>query len=162
MFRIMLILSPTFLLAAETDILPRTVNFIIFAVLMYYWTAKHFKNLYKSRIELISNRLGSIEQQLNEAKKNKDDAIKKIEKANKDADEMVSLAKIQAKSLSESIKRDAELEVENLIKYYSDQKLFEERRAKLEIIDELVDEMINSNLNLSQDELLNIVSKRIS
>lgn len=162
MNRILLILLPTFLLASETDIVPRTINFIIYAFIMYILLAKHIKRIYFNRIESIQDRLVSIEKSLDDAKKNKDEAIKKIEIANTEADKLIALAKEQAQKLSESILKDAELEIESMKKSYEEQKRFEEKRAKNEVVSELIDEMLKANVSLGQNDLLHIVSRKVS
>ena len=60
------------------DIVPRTINFIIFAAILYYLIANPVKNAYKGRIEGIAARLDNIEQKLKESKAKKDDAIKRV------------------------------------------------------------------------------------
>lgn len=162
MNRLIFILLPTFLLASESDIFPRTINFIIFVVIMYFLLAKHVKKIYSDRIDNIKNRLVSIEKSLDEAKKNKEDAIKRIEIANNEADKLIVLSKEQAAKLSENILKDAENEIENMKKSYEEQKIFEEKKAKAEVVNELLDELLNSNINLKQNDLLDIVSRKVS
>lgn len=162
MGRIIFILLPTILLASETDIVPRTINFVVFVAIMYYFTANKIKVLYKSRIENIQNRLVAIEKELEEAKKNKDNIAKRIEKANQEANDMIALAKVQADKIGENILKDVESEISQLEKIHCEQKVFDERRAKLEVVNELLDEMLNSNINLKQKELLDVISKKVS
>lgn len=162
MSRIILILLPSFLLASETDILPRSINFVIFVIIMYYLIADKVKVIYNSRISSIQNRLITIEKDLDEAKKKKEDAIKRIEKANNEADEIVALAKLQAEKIGENILKDVESEISQLEKTHNEHKIFAERKAKLEVVDELLDEILKSNINLKQKELLDIIYKKVS
>lgn len=162
MNRLIFILLPTFVFASESDIFPRTINFIIFAVMMYFLLAKHIKKLYNNRIENIKNRLVSIEKSLDEAKKNKENAIKRIEIANNEADKLILLAKEQATKLSENILKDAENEINSIKKAYEEQKIFEENKAKVEVVNEILEELLNSNINLKQSDLLEIVSRKVS
>ncbi|MBZ7976296.1 F0F1 ATP synthase subunit B family protein [Campylobacter sp. RM12637] len=162
MNRLIWILLPTCLLASDTDIFYRTINFVIFAVMMYLLLAKTIKKIYCDRIDNIKNRLVSIEKSLDEAKKNKEEAIKKIEIANNEADKLIELAKEQAIKLNENILKDANNEIENMKKSYEEQKIFEEKKAKEEVVNELIEELLNTNVNLKQSDLLDIVSRKVS
>ena len=62
-----MILAPVLLLASSaqgsgvTDIIPRTINFLIFAAILYYLIAQPAKEFYLSRKGDIANRLDSIQ-----------------------------------------------------------------------------------------------------
>ena len=58
----------------ETDFLPRAVNFIIFASLLYYLIANPIKNFFKGRTEGIAAQLNEIETKLQAAKDEKKEA----------------------------------------------------------------------------------------
>lgn len=162
MFRFLMLFTPMILMANDTDIVPRTIHFFIFVALMYYLLANPVKNFYFSRINSISNKLKSVEDSLEKAKMDKELAIKKIEKANKEAEELIQLAKVQADKLSEQIIKNADEEIKNMEKLYLEQKAFEEKKAKVEVISELTDELLHSKINFKQDKLLEVISRKVS
>lgn len=162
MRRLSLILLPIFLFASDTDIVPRTINFIIFVFIMYFLLANVVKSIYKNRITSITNKLVKIEDELDKAKKQKEEAIKRIEIANKEADELIVQAKVQAEKLSEKIIKDAENEILNLKKTYEQQKKYEIKNAKEKVVSDVLDEIISKNINLEQDSLIKLVSRKIS
>ena len=144
------------------DIVPRTINFIIFAAILYYLIANPVKNAYKGRIEGIAARLDNIEQKLKESKAKKDDAIKRVEEAKANADSLVETAKKEAFLISERIKEETMQEIVNLEKSFQDQKEFEKRRMVKSVVGEILNEIFASDsVKMDQSELINIMLKRV-
>lgn len=54
--------------SGEYDILPRAINFTIFAAILYYLIAEPLKGLYFKRLNGIAERLDSIQSKLKESK----------------------------------------------------------------------------------------------
>lgn len=54
--------------SGEYDIVPRTINFLIFVAILYYFVANPFKAFYKNRILRISLKLDEIQKKLLESK----------------------------------------------------------------------------------------------
>ncbi len=67
--------------SGEYDILPRAINFTIFAAILYYLIAEPLKGLYFKRLNGIAERLDSIQSKLKESKGKKEEAILKVEEA---------------------------------------------------------------------------------
>lgn len=159
-----LLLSFPFVLMADGgyDIVPRTINFIIFAAILYYLIANPVKNAYKGRIEGIAARLDNIEQKLKESKAKKDDAIKRVEEAKANADGLVETARKEAFLISERIKEETMQEIVNLEKSFQDQKEFEKRRMVKSVVGEILNEIFASDsVKMDQSELINIMLKRV-
>ncbi len=145
------------------DIVPRTINFIIFAAILYYLIANPVKNAYKGRIGGIAARLDNIEQKLKESKAKKDDAIKRVEEAKANADGLVETARKEAFLISERIKEETMQEIVNLEKSFQDQKEFEKRRMVKSVVGEILNEIFASDsVKMDQSELINIMLKRVS
>lgn len=161
--KILLLLFPFVLMAdGGYDIVPRTINFIIFAAILYYLIANPVKNAYKGRIEGIAARLDNIEQKLKESKAKKDDAIKRVEEAKANADGLVETAKKEAFLISERIKEETMQEIVNLEKSFQDQKEFEKRRMVKSVVGEILNEIFASDsVKMDQSELINIMLKRV-
>jgi len=161
--KILLLLFPFVLMAdGGYDIVPRTINFIIFAAILYYLIANLVKNAYKGRIESIAARLDNIEQKLKESKAKKDDAIKRVEEAKANADSLVETARKEAFLISERIKEETMQEIVNLEKSFQDQKEFEKRRMVKSVVGEILNEIFASDsVKMDQSELINIMLKRV-
>lgn len=161
--KILLLLFPFVLIAdGGYDIVPRTINFIIFAAILYYLIANPVKNAYKGRIEGIAARLDNIEQKLKESKAKKDDAIKRVEEAKANADGLVETARKEAFLISERIKEETMQEIVNLEKSFQDQKEFEKRRMVKSVVGEILNEIFASDsVKMDQSELINIMLKRV-
>ena len=144
------------------DIVPRTINFIIFAAILYYLIANPVKNAYKGRIESIAARLDNIEQKLKESKAKKDDAIKRVEEAKANADSLVETARKEAFLISERIKEETMQEIVKLEKSFQDKKEFEKRRMVKSVVGEILNEIFASDsVKMDQSELINIMLKRV-
>ena len=161
--KILLLLFPFVLMAdGGYDIVPRTINFIIFAAILYYLIANPVKNAYKGRIESIAARLDNIEQKLKESKAKKDDAIKRVEEAKANADSLEETARKEAFLISERIKEETMQEIVNLEKSFQDQKEFEKRRMVKSVVGEILNEIFASDsVKMDQSELINIMLKRV-
>ena len=161
--KILLLLFPFVLMAdGGYDIVRRTINFIIFAAILYYLIANPVKNAYKGRIEGIAARLDNIEQKLKESKAKKDDAIKRVEEAKANADSLVETARKEAFLISERIKEETMQEIVNLEKSFQDQKEFEKRRMVKSVVGEILNEIFASDsVKMDQSELINIMLKRV-
>ena len=155
--KILLLLFPFVLMAdGGYDIVPRTINFIIFAAILYYLIANPVKNAYKGR------RLDNIEQKLKGSKAKKDDAIKRVEEAKANADGLVETARKEAFLISERIKEETMQEIVNLEKSFQDQKEFEKRRMVKSVVGEILNEIFASDsVKMDQSELINIMLKRV-
>lgn len=144
------------------DIVPRTINFIVFAAILYYFIANHIKNAYKGRIAGIAARLDSIEQKLKDSKAKKDDALRRVEEAKANAASLVETARKEAILISERIKEETRQEVANLEKSFQDQKEFEKRRMVKSVVGEILNEIFASDsVKMDQSELINIMLKRV-
>ena len=144
------------------DIVPRTINFIAFAAMLYYFIANPIKNAYKGRIAGIAARLDNIEQKLKDSKAKKDDALRRVEEAKANAASLVETARKEAVLISERIKEETRQEVANLEKSFQDQKEFEKRRMVKSVVGEILNEIFASDsVKMDQSELINIMLKRV-
>lgn len=144
------------------DIVPRTINFIVFAAILYYFIANPIKNAYKGRIAGIAARLDNIEQKLKDSKAKKDDALRRVEEAKANAVSLVETARKEAILISERIKEETRQEVANLEKSFQDQKEFEKRRMVKSVVGEILNEIFASDsVKMDQSELINIMLKRV-
>ncbi|ELJ8939573.1 F0F1 ATP synthase subunit B, partial [Campylobacter jejuni] len=100
--------------SGEYDIIPRTINFLIFVGILYYFVATPFKNFYKNRIVKISSKLDEIQKKLLESKAKKLDTMKKLEEAKASAAAALITAKKEAEILVQNIKKETQDELDLL------------------------------------------------
>lgn len=165
----LLILAPVLLLASggeesgSTDIIPRTVNFLIFASILYYLVAEPAKQFYLGRKGDIANRLDSIQVKLRESHGKKELALSKVEEAKATAKVLVETAKKEAVILSEKIAMDLHVEIENLDKAFQDKTDIERRKMTRAVVSEILDEMFKEgSVSLDNDEIVKIVNKKVA
>ena len=145
----LLLLAPIALFASggegggSTDIIPRTINFLIFAAIMYYYVADAAKEWYLGR--------------------KKEIALAKVEEAKANARALVETAKKEAVLLSEKVAQEAEAEIEGLEKAFEDRVTIERRKMQRVIVCEILDEMFKEgSISLDNDEIVKIVNKKVA
>jgi F-type H+-transporting ATPase subunit b len=146
-----------------TDIIPRTINFLIFAAILYYYVADAAKQWYLGRKNDIANKLDSIQVKLKESHGKKEQALQKVEEAKANARALVDTAKKEAVLLSEKVALEADQEIENLEKSFQDRVLIERRKMQRNIVNEILDEMFKEgSISLDNDEIVKIVNKKVA
>lgn len=164
--RLFLFIVPVCLLssdASSTDIIPRTINFLIFFSLLVYFLSTHIKNFYYGRLNKIANRLEEAQSYVLEMNMKKEQAVQKLEKAKQQADSIVINAKQQADVFSKAMEEDLQKELLSLQKSYEEQKVYMQRKMKLEVVGNVVDKIFDSKeTELSQDDLIKMIIKKVS
>lgn len=163
---ILLSLSPLALLAASSgsgdyDIVPRTINFVIFAAILYYLLAKPIKNFYNDRITKIALRLDDIQKKVLDSKNKKLEIMKKIEEAKKESSNMVTLAHKEAELLVQKIKDETKNDIALLEKQFEEQQEYEQRKMYKELVSKMLTDVFDKT-ELKQDDILNIMLKKVS
>ena len=74
---------------------------------------------------------------------------------------MVETAKKEAEFAEEKVKNATEFELKQLQKAFEEQKEFESRKVKKDVVNEILEEVFDKNsINLDQNELIDIVHKK--
>ncbi len=147
----------------ESDFLPRAVNFIIFASLLYYILANPVKDFFKGRSVGIAKQLNEIEDKLQAAKDEKKDAQSRLDASEKKADEIIVDAKAEAKILAEKIVIANQNELLLLEKQLDEKITLEERKSAREAIDEVLSENITTDdINIDTTKVIDILSKKVA
>jgi len=166
MLFIVLALMPLALLASdnvETDIKQRVFNFVIFAGIVYYMLADKLKTFFQDRSKSIQSELDEVQNALEESKKKVEDANTNLEEAQKLATELVNEAQNDINSIKDRIAATYEQEINSLSKSFDDKLTLETRKAKSQIVNEVLNELLSDdNISISQDDLVNIVLKKVS
>ena len=147
----------------ETDFVPRLVNFIIFAGLLYYLLANPIKNFFKNRQAGIESQLKEIEEKLQAAKNEKKEAEERLEEAEARALQIIEDAKKEAVVLAEGIARANETELKAMEKQFEEKLTLEEKKSAREVIDEVLGESItNDDIMLGESKVVEIVKKKVA
>lgn len=147
----------------ETDFLPRAVNFIIFAALLYYLLANPIKNFFKGRSEGIAAQLNEIENKLQAAKDEKKEAQNRLDESENRAEEIIADAKAEAVILAEKIAIANQNDLAHLDKQLEEKMSLEERKSAREAIDEILsDNITTDDIMLDEAKVVEIISKKVA
>lgn len=165
-----LLIAPTVIFAAtaengahEYDIIPRAINFFIFAGILYYLIAEPIRSFFVGRKTSIADRLNSIQEKLKESNKEKEDAKELVAKAKVQAKNLLETNQEEIEILKSKILADLDAEIEIIQKGLEDQMQIEKRKMTREVISEVLDEMFSKDMaSLQKDKMLDIVMKKVA
>ncbi len=166
----MLLLLPAVLLASgategdgKTDIVPRVINFAIFASILYYLIAKPIKEYFTGRTNEIADRLTSIQDKLKESKDEREQALQSVKDADETAVDIIETAKKEADILSEKVAQNLKKDLENLQKSHDDRISVEEKKMSRGVVQDVIEEMFDGGkIDLKNDDFLNIIKKKVA
>ncbi len=158
-------LLPVLVFASEgegsTDIVARTLNFIIFAAILYYLIANPIRNFFKQRRETIASKLEEVQKKVEEAKVLKEQAQKELQEAKENAKSLLETTHKEIALLKEKFKEDLALELSILEKSYEERMEIESRKVIRESIKEVLDEMFKKEgAVLDKKSLVDILLKK--
>ena len=149
--------------AVETDIVQRTVNFIIFAGILWYLLADKIKAFFAERSLSIQSELDKVQDTLKASQDKVTDAQKKLAEAKKIATEIVEGAKADVDSVKQKVATAVDSDIANLNKNLDEMMKVEISKAKKEVVTQVLEELLSSeNIKLTQNELANIVLKKVA
>jgi F-type H+-transporting ATPase subunit b len=147
----------------ETDILQRSVNFIIFVAITYYLIADKIKTFFKKRTLSIQSELYKVQQLLKESENKVKDAKQEIKDAQKLALDIVDTANADISIIKTKISDMTNQEIINLSKSFDDKLIIETKKVKNEVVTKLLESLLSSeNIVLSKKDLANIILKKVA
>ena len=147
----------------HTDIVERSVNFFIFAAILYYLLADKMKTFFGDRTKSIQAELDKAQEMIKESQKRVDDAKKEVEKSKAIAEELIAAANGDIESIKSKINDSVEQEIKVLGKVSMDKQDIETREVKKEVVQNILDQLLSDdNIALSQDDLANIILKKVA
>jgi F-type H+-transporting ATPase subunit b len=147
----------------ETDILQRTVNFLIFVAIIYYLLADKIKVFFSDRTASIQSELDKVQQILKESETKVSNAQAELENAKKIASEIINTANSDISSIKTKIEESVEQEIAYLSKNFDEKIEVETKKIKKEVVNEVLNELLSEdNIALSQNDLANIVLKKVA
>ncbi|WP_104721177.1 F0F1 ATP synthase subunit B [Helicobacter mesocricetorum] len=162
---ILLAVIPYMLLAAsgtgEIDIIERTINFVIFFALIYYFAADKIKAIFADRREEIASSLAKIQEKLQASKKEKQKTLKDLEEAKRVASEIIETAHKETYVIAQKIEETTRIELEGLVKQFNESMAFERRRIEKSVINEVLEEVLyKDSIALSKEVLAQSLLKK--
>jgi len=151
--------------AAEggTDIVQRTVNFVIFAGILWYLLAEPVKNFFGGRSQDIADELQKVQDRLKESKQAKEAAEAKVTEASKLAEEIVATASKEGKILNEKILKQCDLDLEMMSKQGGAGMELEQRKMIRNLVNEIMDDVLAQESSaLDKDAMANIIMKKVA
>lgn len=147
----------------ETDIIQRTVNFLIFAGIVYYLIAEPVKAYFTGRTQGIADELEKVQNRLKESKAAKEAANAKIDEAKKLAEEIMSSCKKENVIINEKMAAQLEFDLSNLEKQQSDVMELDKRQMVRQVVEEvLADALSQDNSGLDKDAFAEIILKKVA
>ncbi len=146
-----------------TDIVWRTINFLVFAGILYYLLANPIKSFFKGRSASIAAELERVQEKLKESKLAKDRALRKIEEAQKIAGDLLESSKKENKILNEHIVRQCEADIENIIRQHVALMDLEQRKMVRALVDEVMHDLLNQESEgFDKEAMAQIVLKKVA
>jgi len=147
---------------SEVDIVPRTVNFIIFVAILYYLLNDKLRDFFNNRKKEIQNELKMVEEKLAESNKKTEDAKAELEKAKELASSLVENTKNELDNIRQKVINKYEEEIKVVEKAFEERIELETKKMKKEVVEEVLDEILKDGLSLDQKDLTNIVLKKVA
>jgi F-type H+-transporting ATPase subunit b len=147
----------------STDIVQRTVNFLIFAGILFYILAEPVKSYFSGRSTGIADELDKVQERLRESKRLKDAAEHKIEEAERFAIELAESSKKENKILSDKILAQCEQDLEIIAKQNSALMELDKRKMVRDVVSEVMNDVMNSsNDALGKEAMTEILKKKVA
>jgi F-type H+-transporting ATPase subunit b len=148
---------------AGTDIVQRTVNFALFAGLIWYLIAEPAKNYFAGRSQAIADELQKVQDKLDESIALKKEALAKISEAEKFAEELAISSKKENKIINDNMMVQCDAELETLAKQNVALKEFEQRRMVRSVVEEILDEVLTqSGDDFNKEAMANVILKKVA
>ncbi len=164
---LLFLMAGTYALASNgegsTDIVQRTVNFLIFAGVIWYLVADPIKGFFASRSKAIADEMKKVQDRLKDSVEAKKAAELKIANAQKFTQELLESSKKENKIISDNILAQGENEIESISKQQVALMEFEQRKMVRSIVDETLQEALaGANSDFDRESMANILLKKVA
>jgi len=148
---------------AGTDIVYRTVNFLLFFGLVWYLVAEPIKNFFAGRSQGIADEMQKVQDKLKESVDLKKAAQSKITDAEKFAEDLVVASKKENKILNDNIMSQCEVDLENLSRQQNTAMDFEQRKMVRSVVEDTLDEVLSqSSDGFDKEAMANVILKKVA
>jgi len=146
-----------------TDIVQRTVNFLLFAGLIWYLVGEPVKNYFASRSQSIADELKKVQEKLDETVALKKEALAKISEAEKFAQELVVTSKKENKIINDKIMAQCESELEALTKQAASNRDYAQRKMVRGVVEDVLAETLaQSSDDFDKEAMANVILKKVA
>jgi len=165
---VLLLMISTYALASEaehvgSDIVQRTVNFLLFAGLIWYLVGEPAKNFFASRSQAIADELKKVQEKLDESLTQKKEALAKISDAEKFAEELAVSSKKENRILNDNIMLQCDVELEAMVKQHASKKNFEQRNMVRDVVETVVTETLDQSTEIfDREAMANVILKKVA
>jgi len=147
----------------HTDFVPRLVNFIIFAAILYYFVADLIKNFFTGRSKEIADRLEEVQNRLKATKKEKEEAEAAYQAALATAEEIVESAKKESQLLAKKMDEQLAVELDNLEKLQQEKMEVERRQMIRKSVAEVLTELHKGDaISMDENKFVNLIVKKVA
>ena len=148
---------------AGTDIVQRTVNFLLFAGLVWYLVAQPVKNYFAARSQAIADDLKKVQEKLNESILLKKEALARISTAEKFAEELVKSSKKENKIINDNIMIQCDFDLETVSKHHKSLVEFEQRNMIRNVVEGIVRETLSQAADsFDRKAMANVLLKKVA
>jgi F-type H+-transporting ATPase subunit b len=146
-----------------TDIVQRTVNFLIFAGILYYLLAEPIKGYFNGRSAGIASELEKVQEKLRESKAEKEAAAAEIEDAKKFAQELAETSKKENVILNDKIMTQCEYDIENMTKQHASLMDLEQRKMVRNTVDAIMSEILSEDIaGFDKESMAKVIMKKVA
>lgn len=146
-----------------TDIVQRTVNFVLFAGLVWYLIAEPVKNFFNARSQGIADELKKVQDKLDESISLKNEALAKVSEAEKFAEELAELSKKENKIINDKIMSQCDAELVTLEKQHSSLCEFEQRKMVKNVVDNVLSDVLSQSADsFDKETMANVILKKVA
>jgi F-type H+-transporting ATPase subunit b len=148
---------------ASTDIVQRTVNFLVFAGILYYLLAEPLKNYFGGRSAGIASELEKVQERLAESKRLKESAEQKIEDATRFVNELVETTRKECKILGDKIMAQGDQDIDVMQKQSNALMDLEKRQMVRSVVNDVMTQVMGaSDASMSGDAMTDILKKKVA
>ncbi|AFI06464.1 F0F1 ATP synthase subunit B [Helicobacter cetorum] len=147
---------------SQTDIIERSLNFLLFVGILWYFLAQKMRAFFRSKSLEVSKCLEEIQTQLKASKDNKKKLLKELEQAKEKAELIVSDANKEAYTITQKYELQTKIDVENLIKNSKALMDLEIKKVKRELVEGVFKGLKESKkVSFSPQDCVNILKQRL-
>ena len=146
-----------------TDIVQRTVNFALFAGLIWYLVAEPAKAYFKGRSQGIADELQKVKDRLKESDNLKKEALAKVNEAEKFAVELQESSKKENKILNDNIMAQCDKDLVVLANSQKSHMDFEQRKMVREVVENTITKLLaDSTSDFDKETMANVILKKVA
>lgn len=147
----------------EVDIVPRTINFLIFAAIVYYLVAEPIKGFFSGRSSDIASSFELIQKKLKEAKDEKIAAQKYLDEARVKASEMMQDVKKEAVLVRENMQKQLKIDIAVLHKQKDELKEIDRNHMIRAVVKNSIEDMFqDKELDVDRKVTFNSLVRKVA